>query len=525
MINSHNQQVNNNSYILEKLIKEHQLLILGYCFLLSLFFLLIATKSSPLYPFNDWVDVNASFTMGKAMMNGKVLYRDILNQKGPLHYFLYGLAYLISYTSFLGIFIFEIISFSIFLFFSFKTINLFLNKAISMMTLPLLTVSILNSTGFMHGGSPEELCLPLITISLFFQFHYYKKIFPESMPVKWIFLNGIIAGSVLWVKYTFLGFWFGWIVSIMIGTLIKQGLFQTVKNAIIFLLGMLVPTIPWLIYFGVNNAIYDWIYAYFIINLTDYSKATSFLPFILNTFKGVLIHLAQNPLFSVVQYFGLLIFVAYRKFLDNFWQRMGVLLCYIFLSISVFGGGQLYYHYFLILSPFLILGLIVFLELLEKNIKKGKLNKLVILLILISVLTGLVYTLLFNPNTELLFVKKENLYQYKFAAMINQTQNATLLNYGRLDLGIYTTTGIIPTIKYFQNLNIPHDIFPIIMDEQNRYIKEGLVDYVVTAIMPEDNEDLLIMDIGENYKLIGRELQKFENNYYLYLLFKNIGIN
>ena len=72
----------------------------GYCFFLSILFLLICTKSSPLYPFNDWVDSNAFFTMGKGMINGKVLYRDLFEQKGPLLYFIHGLSYLISNKTF-----------------------------------------------------------------------------------------------------------------------------------------------------------------------------------------------------------------------------------------------------------------------------------------------------------------------------------------------------------------------------------------------------------------------------------------
>ncbi len=37
---------------------------------LSFGFLLICSKSSPLYPYNDWVDVNCFFTMGRSMLHG-----------------------------------------------------------------------------------------------------------------------------------------------------------------------------------------------------------------------------------------------------------------------------------------------------------------------------------------------------------------------------------------------------------------------------------------------------------------------
>jgi len=146
---------------------ENNWFIFGYCLLLSALFLLICTKSSPLYPFNDWVDTNASFTMGKAMMNGRVLYRDIFDQRGPLLYFLYGMGYLISHTTFIGIFIFEVLSFAIFLFFCYKSFNLYLDKHYSFIVLPLISFLVLNLRSFSHGGSPEEFCLPLLSFSLF----------------------------------------------------------------------------------------------------------------------------------------------------------------------------------------------------------------------------------------------------------------------------------------------------------------------------------------------------------------------
>ena len=73
--------------------------------LCSFVLLLFCTRSSPLYPMNNWDDANSYFSMGKAMMNGMVPYRDLFDQKGILLYFLYGIGYLISHTTFLGVFI------------------------------------------------------------------------------------------------------------------------------------------------------------------------------------------------------------------------------------------------------------------------------------------------------------------------------------------------------------------------------------------------------------------------------------
>lgn len=82
----------------------------GLFLLLAAFLvLLFASRSSFLYPFNDWNDANSYFSVGKAFFNGKMPYRDVFDQKGMYLYFLYGLAYLVSHTTFLGVFFLEVI--------------------------------------------------------------------------------------------------------------------------------------------------------------------------------------------------------------------------------------------------------------------------------------------------------------------------------------------------------------------------------------------------------------------------------
>ena len=91
-------------------------LILGACFLASFLSLLFFSRSSFLYPTNTWVDSNASLTVGSALMHGKVLYADIFDQRGPFLYLLYGLASLVSSTTFTGVFLLECLTLTGFLY-------------------------------------------------------------------------------------------------------------------------------------------------------------------------------------------------------------------------------------------------------------------------------------------------------------------------------------------------------------------------------------------------------------------------
>ncbi|MFQ9073882.1 MAG: hypothetical protein ACLR43_15090 [Faecalibacillus faecis] len=47
------------------------------------------------------------------MFNGKVPYKDLFEQKGPLLYLIYGIGYLISHDTFLGVYLLEVISYTI----------------------------------------------------------------------------------------------------------------------------------------------------------------------------------------------------------------------------------------------------------------------------------------------------------------------------------------------------------------------------------------------------------------------------
>ena len=77
--------------------KQESLCIFLYFIVAAVTVLLLATRSSFLYPCNNWDDANSYFSVGKAIFNGKLPYREVFDQKGILLYFLYGLCYLIKF--------------------------------------------------------------------------------------------------------------------------------------------------------------------------------------------------------------------------------------------------------------------------------------------------------------------------------------------------------------------------------------------------------------------------------------------
>ncbi|MCD8248952.1 MAG: hypothetical protein LUC60_03730 [Lachnospiraceae bacterium] len=81
-------------------------------------------------------------------------------------------------------------------------------------------------------------------------------------------------------------------------------------------------------------------------------------------------------------------------------------------------------------------------------------------------------------GTYLMQYELSEMPQYKFAKIMEETEDATLLNYNFMDGGFYTVSGIIPDCKYFCT-TFMND--PEMMKQQDETVKNGDVDYVVTC--------------------------------------------
>ena len=163
-----------------------------YLLLAGFLLMLFATRSSFLYPCNDWNDANSYFSMGKALFNGKMPYRDVFDQKGPYLYFLYGLAYLVSHTTFAGVFILEVICAFLDLLGIYYILRLYLKRNTALFFSPLTLAVAVSSKSFYWGGSAEEICYPLLVWGLYLSIEYFKNSYPQKpMGFKVIFGGGL----------------------------------------------------------------------------------------------------------------------------------------------------------------------------------------------------------------------------------------------------------------------------------------------------------------------------------------------
>lgn len=497
-------------------IKKYQFVF--FSFLLAFTVLFITSKNSPLYPFNDWVDENAFFTVGKGIFKGVVPYRDVFEQKGLLLYFLFGIASLISYKSFLGVFFIEVLFFSIFLYYGYKTIKMFLDEKYTYIILPFLSFLITTCISFVHGGACEEFCLPFLGVGLYSYFKHFKE---KELTKKEFFLNGVMAGCIFMMKYTLLGFYFAFMLFLFFDFFFRKKEYKkSFLACAFFLLGMAIPILLGLLYLGIHHGIKDFIDCYFVTNMTAYNRETvTILEKLNKIFTGTISLMAGNGILM----FAILILLplALVKLKIPTYAKFSFIGIFVINTIFLFFGIRFYYYYFLPLVIFLIPSLIGLFSFTDKKIYSFMQSKFFSVVSIGVFIVVLCLTYTFANYKHMIGMKKEELFQYKYAEYICEFDHPTLLNMGYLDAGLYTTTGIVPNTKFFEVQNIPYDKFPDNLDDMRYNVENKNIQFILYFTRME-YQKVLEKDsyILEHYDLVFDDSQDFEGDLYHAFLFQ-----
>ena len=247
-------------------VKRYIALIL-YSFLV----MLLCTKSSPIYVLNDWYDANVYYTMGRGLVNGAVLYKDLFDHKGPFLYLIYAIGYLISNNNFFGVFILQVIAMSITLICCFKIAKLYTsNDKASFMISILMPVSILTSNFYVSGrdlggGSPDEFVIPIFLLILYLVVRLIKSNILLERSFITFFNIGIFSSLIFQLKFNYLSLVIGLLAPIYIYMLIKNFV-MFIKSSSLFCGGFILTLIPYLTYSLITNSLRDFLQVYIKFN-------------------------------------------------------------------------------------------------------------------------------------------------------------------------------------------------------------------------------------------------------------------
>ena len=494
--------------------------LLTGAFVLAALFLLIGTKSSPLYPMNDWVDVNVYMTLGRGILHGRVPHRDLFEQKGPVFLFVHALLAFFFRKGYFGIYLLEVICMGLFLYFSGKICSLYVKNRIAPWAVMLfLGTAVPVSPAFSQGGGLEELFLFAFSASLYYVLRALRN--GRLLSAKESVIIGILAGAAFWSKYTFCGFFAALAVSVVIWYASMGKWSDILKTAGFMLAGLGAVSLPVFGDFAVNGALGDLFDVYFVRNMTSYARTEkSAQEYIRTAFR---LTFSRNK-----KHYNWLLWPGAAFLLVGFFRRfresLTVLLCFSGLIITTYMSSPGYSYYGLVLAPFAVFGLCAIAAAAEagaraaglklKNLTVPKSARLLLAAgLIIAAGTGMGIIYHYSANTYLMDYRKEEMPQYIFAEVIRQVPDATLLNYWCLDGGFYYTAGVEPVNRFFCYFNLNP---PELAKEQQGLIRDGAVDFVVTRRNPLSPA---LQEAGK-YRLVRTANFWFDARYYDYYLYQ-----
>ena len=232
---------------------------------LATFVLFFISPDSYLNDMHTRCDSAWFFMCGKAWMNGQVPYIDFSDSKGPLLWLIYGIGYLLSRTSYLGIFWISCFWYGLTYFLSYKTAYIFLKDYWkSICCAVLMTLAFFNP--WFHGETrAEDFCHLFLMLSLYWTcILLYTK--PEEKKALISFgVQGACFAALFLIKFN---------IAAMQSVLILISLVYLIKEKknwlrpLLFLAGgAIIVILPFFIYFLSSGTLTAFIQEYILNTL------------------------------------------------------------------------------------------------------------------------------------------------------------------------------------------------------------------------------------------------------------------
>lgn len=475
--------------------------------------LCVATTSSPLYVTNFWTDTNIFLTMGRGIAQGMVPYRDLVDQKGPLIFLIYALAAFITDSSFFGAFLLECISMSIFLFVAWKTVLLYGKGSLTYAVIPLTAMITVCSTAFTQGGSAEEFMLPALCFAMYVTLRRMKEGGMMRCASRRMHVGfGVSMGWVFSIKYTDCGLFFGLGACLVLWIIWNEGFKGTVRAVAEMFLGFCIVVVPIAVYLAANGALGACLDIYFIQNMFVYSgKRMTFVEHIYNALAYLRTQSIANPAVA-----GLAIWGVISVSIRALWMKGRGWLIHAFaipigaglLLLFCYWGEMAHPYYALAFAALVPLGCTSFGWIAAKADQYT--HKAGILLTAVSVAMTAILPQQLCLAVPLQKVKREEMPQTILAEIILKEENPTLLDISSLDHGFYLAAGILPSCRYFCELNVDSQQK---RESIQRDLIQGTTQFVVSRYT----------NPGEKYELIAQASGVFDlNALQTYFLYKRI---
>jgi len=225
-------------------------------------------------------------TMGRLLLEGKTLYVDGFDHKGPFLFLTEAAGQFIAKGR-TGMFVLQIINMFIVLVFLVKTSKIFISSVNGILFI-LVTFLLLFRLTIGEGNQTEELSLPYIFISIYITFRYYFK----SRPLKYTdsLIVSLCFSAIFWIRPNNAGIICACVLFIFIILIRKKQYDVLLKQSLCFLFTFIIFSALICGYFFNIGAFDEMFYAVFLFNFR----------YIDHSFIYILSHLLIASLFIII---------------------------------------------------------------------------------------------------------------------------------------------------------------------------------------------------------------------------------
>jgi len=481
-----------------KQVKFNLWLVYLFCLGISFVFMFCFGLNSPIYTFNSHCDFNWYVTMGRGLLAGKVPYRDLFEQKGPITYFVFALAALFPNYQ-IGVWLIEVLCISLFLFFAYLIARKFLSPWLSLVVVLLMMMALsANFIRALNGACVEEFCLPIFAYGLL----CFLDFLMDRRPATWrrSLALGICLGILFWTKFSMWEFFLVPMLIWLVVNLVRRNFIPTLCSGLLMLGGFLLVSLPIVIYFISCHAFDDLWEVYFKVNLFNYNGDIVGLT---QQEKTIERYKALLHSFYLGAYFILLFLWGIICFTIKCWKKGGWLfLLAVLTTWGMVGCFVGYLYYYIPLYAYAIIGAIYLVKIVAHVFKVLEVavhrNWVKIVNILVVTVASFLLAMPFVYNLRELKRGEEDFAPLVVADIIAEynataAEPATLFCYQMSDCGFYNAAGIVPNVYYYARNSFIEEDFPEMFEAFRTTISTKQCDYLITYanVFAEEKDFLL----------------------------------
>ncbi len=228
-------------------------------FLFSFFLLMWLSPDSFLMAYwSPRCDSAWFFTCGKAWMEGMTPYVDFADSKGPLLWLIYGIGYLLSPTSYVGVFWLSVVAYTFTFEILWRTARLFVGRREAVAILAVMS-ALLFLRHFHDEVRAEDFCMPWICAGLYCTTLVLLRPSADRLRRRAFWLGVSMAWCLLikWNLFVMMG---GMAVAVAVVAVQRR----CVSAVACGLAGIVLPLLPFVAYLSAKGCFHDMVNEYFV---------------------------------------------------------------------------------------------------------------------------------------------------------------------------------------------------------------------------------------------------------------------